>query len=116
MQRLRTNTIGIQQGTVLLFSDFKDNGAMWTGEGPRELRHSVQFDTPFKSVPAVQVGMSMWDMDEATNQRADISSDAVTIDGFTIVFRTWGDTRIARIRADWMAIGEAPDDDDWQLY
>ncbi len=116
MQRLRTNTIGIQQGSVLLFSDFKDNGVMWTGEGPRELRHAVLFDEAFKSTPMVSVGMSMWDMDEATNQRADITAEDIMPEGFTIVFRTWGDTRIARIRADWFAMGEATDEDDWQLY
>lgn len=116
MQRLKTNTIGIQQGSVLLFSDFADNGVMWTGEGPRQLRHDVQFDEPFKSTPLVQVGMSMWDMDQKTNQRADISSEDISALGFTIVFRTWGDTRIARIRADWFALGEAADHDDWQLY
>ncbi len=115
MQRLRTNSIGIQQGSVLLFSDFKDDGVMWAGEGPRELRQTVRFDEAFSAQPAVQVAMSMWDMDQKTNQRADIASDAVRADGFTIVFRTWGDTRIARIRADWLAIGEVRDPDDWDI-
>jgi hypothetical protein len=39
----------------------------------------------------------------------------VTTEGFEIVFRTWGDTRIARIRADWMAIGAVRDEDEWDL-
>jgi len=31
------------------------------------------------------------------------------------VFRTWGDSKVARIRADWMAVGEVADDDAWDL-
>jgi hypothetical protein len=32
-----------------------------------------------------------------------------------MVFRTWGDTRVARVRADWMAIGEQRSDEDWDV-
>ena len=32
-----------------------------------------------------------------------------------MVFRTWGDTRVARIRADWTAIGAIIDEDNWVL-
>ena len=60
--------------------------------------------------------MSMWDIDGDTNQRADLRAEAITPTGFDLVFRTWGDSRVARIRADWMALGEIAGDDDWQLY
>jgi len=48
--------------------------------------------------------------------RADVSTDKITGIGFELVFRTWGDTRIARVRAAWMAIGELAHADDWELY
>lgn len=115
MRRFRTNATGVEQGSVLLFSDFKDDGQMWTGDGPRELRHPVIFAEPFKTVPLVHVALGMWDMDRRTNPRMDIGSDEVTEGGFTIVFRTWGDSRIARVRADWFAFGEARDEDDWDV-
>ncbi len=35
--------------------------------------------------------------------------------GSEIVFRTWSDTRIARIRADWMAIGSTRGEDEWDV-
>ena len=107
--------IGIEQGSTVLFSDFADDGAMWTGSGPREVRRVQTFDEPFKAAPAVTVGISMWDIDHNTNSRVDISAENVTAQGFEIVFRTWKDTRIARIRADWLAVGETRDDDDWDL-
>jgi len=100
----------------VLFSDFEHDGKMWTGDGPRLHRKKIKFDERFREPPAVQVSISMWDMDKNSNSRADISAEKITEQGFDVVFRTWGDTRVARIRADWMAIGEVAHDDDWELY
>jgi H-type lectin domain len=115
MRRLSANQIGIDRGSLVLFSDYQDGGAMWTGQGPRELRRLVTFKEPFVGDPVVQVTLSMWDMDQKTNQRADISADMVNPEGFVIVFRTWGDTRVARVRADWLALGEIRGEDDWEI-
>ncbi|MBL4918932.1 H-type lectin domain-containing protein [Szabonella alba] len=115
MRRFRTNSFGIEQGSRVLFSDFIDDGVMWTGQGPRESRHIVQFREAFIDVPAVHVSIAMWDMDSGANGRADIAADKVTAKGFHLVFKTWGDTRVARIRADWMAIGPLRDTDEWEV-
>lgn len=116
MKKLRSHLMGVDQGSILLFSDFQDGGAMWTGTGPRELRQIVEFSEPFSAPPCVQVSMSMWDMDQKTNQRADITAEMINEEGFLIVFRTWGDTRVARVRTDWTAIGELKDEEQWDLY
>jgi H-type lectin domain len=115
LTRIRSGSIGVLQGTHMLFSDFADGGAMWTGHGAREKRVAVTFDQPFTDIPSILVGISMWDMDHKTNSRVDIHAEAVTITGFEIVFRTWGDSRIARIRAEWTAIGAVADDDAWDV-
>ncbi len=115
MRILRNHLIGIAQGSRVMFSDFEDGGDMWTGTGPREARRRVTFDTPFRAVPAIQTVLGMFDMDAATNQRADLTHDSVTTEGFDLIFRTWGDTRVARIRADWTAIGEVRGDDEWDV-
>lgn len=107
--------IGIEQGSKVLFSDFAHDGAMWVGSGPREVRQQETFSEAFAEPPAVAVGISMWDMDHEANARVDISAESITTKGFEIVIRTWADTRIARIRADWMAIGTAHDKDDWDM-
>ena len=65
--------------------------------------------------PNVQTSVSLWDMDAATIIRADISAETVTEDGFDLVFRTWGDSRIARVRIGWIAMGELSNDDDWDV-
>ena len=113
MQRLLDQAIGIDQGDEVLFADYADGGEMWTGTGARERRKTIRFATAFKDAPAIHVGLSMWDMDNAANPRADISTEHVTRDRFDIVFRTWSDTRVARVRVRWMAIGAAFHADDW---
>jgi hypothetical protein len=116
MKRISSHLIGIDQGEDVLFSDFEDGGEMWTGAGPRERRHRVEFSQAYRSAPSVQVALSMWDMHHATNVRADIAAENIDPKGFEVVFRTWGDTKVARARVRWMAIGEMLDADDWELY
>ena len=89
---------------------------MWTGEGPRMIMKSVKFSEEYREIPVVHVAMTMWDMDQNANQRADITAEKITTKGFDLVFRTWGDSRVARVRADWMSIGALPDEDEWELY
>lgn len=115
MRKLRNHLIGVQQGSQIMFSDFEDGGEMWTGRGPREARIRITFEEPYKTPPAIMTSLAMFDIDESTNQRADLSHGKVTLDGFDLVFRTWGDTRVARVRADWTAIGEIKAEDEWDL-
>ncbi|MBA3911337.1 MAG: hypothetical protein C0524_16060 [Rhodobacter sp.] len=110
-----SGVIGIEQGSRVIFSDFAHDGTMWAGSGPREVRQQQEFAEPFAEPPVVMVGISMWDMDHRVNSRADISAENVTKDGFDIVFRTWSDSRIARVRADYTAIGPTRDEDAWDV-
>lgn len=88
---------------------------MWSGEGPRLVRHAVTFPEPFAAPPVVHVTIGMWDIEGGANQRADICAEQIATTGFDIVFRTWGDTKVARIRAEWLAIGAVRHDDDFTL-
>lgn len=115
MKKLRSHTIGIDSGDVMLFSDYEDGGDMWTGRGQRERRRRINFSESYQQVPQVQVNVSLWDIDSSTVIRADISAEAVTEKGFDMVFRTWGDTRVARIRVAWTAIGAVGGEDDWTV-
>jgi hypothetical protein len=58
----------------------------------------------------------MWDTENQHNARADLTAEKITAHQFHLVFRTWGDTRVARVRADWTAIGSVKDDENWELY
>lgn len=108
--------VGVDQGELNLFSDFATGGEMWTGEGPRERRQRVDFSEPYLTPPTVTVGICLWDLDSDTNLRMDICAEDVNENGFTAVFRTWGDTRVARVRMSWQSIGQVGDPDDaWVL-
>ncbi len=99
----------------MLFSDFADGGDMWTGEGARERRIAISFSQTFRSPPVVQIGVSLWDVDTSSALRAEVVAKDISPEGFSAVFRTWSDTRIARIRVTWMAIGEVAHVDDWNI-
>lgn len=115
MKRLSHYAVGILQGSEALFSDFECGGAMWTGSGQRTHRHDVRFEQPFRDVPVIHIGLSMWDIERGENQRVDLRSENVRRTGFSIVFTTWGNTHIARVRADWLAIGPVAFDEDFEL-
>ncbi|MGR3509566.1 MAG: H-type lectin domain-containing protein [Sulfitobacter sp.] len=116
MKRINGNSVGIDSGEKVLFSDFENGGEMWTGSGPRERRNRIEFSARYKEIPTVQASLALWDVDNATVMRADIRCENISEDGFDLVFRTWGDTRIARVRAAWMSIGPLSQKDDWDLY
>ena len=116
MKRLSSHTIGMDQGTFELFSDFQEGGEMWTGSGPSKVSRAVEFSEAFSTQPMVHVSLSMRDMGNDSNARGDIRAENVTETGFDLVFQTWSDTRIARVSASWLAIGEVADPDQWQLY
>ncbi|MBW7922979.1 MAG: H-type lectin domain-containing protein [Rubellimicrobium sp.] len=115
MRRFRSHTLGVDEGEVPLFDDFEHSGPMWTERGVREVDVAVAFAEGFAEPPSVRVWLVMWDMASSTNSRVDLRAVDVSRDGFTIRFRTWDDSRIARARAAWQAIGPLRDDDDWEV-
>ncbi len=115
MKKLNSNRIGIDSGVTALFSDFAEGGEMWTGNGARERKVAVKFSEPFLSPPTVHTGFALWDISNAAGTRVDLATESITKLGFTIRFTTWGDTKIARMRVNWMAIGEVEDSDLWNV-
>lgn len=115
MHKLESNVIGIDQGDVVLFSDFEHDGEMWTGDGPRKTRMAVPFSEAYIAKPVVYVSVSMLDASNGTNTRFDVQAEDITNKGFDIVFRTWGDTKVARCRVAWQSLGAVRADDVWEL-
>lgn len=116
MRRFAAGSVSADQGSINLFSDFDSGGEMWAGQGPRERRLDITFENAFSDAPLVHISLSMFDADSSNNQRFDLGAENITTKGFTIVFKTWGDSRIARARANWLAIGEqAPAEEEWMI-
>lgn len=105
MKRFSHFAVGVQQGSEVLFSAFADGSEMWTGDGPREHRHAVRFRGGFERMRPWCISACRCGTSTSKAISAWICfADEVESGGFTIVFRTWGDTRVARVRADWLAI------------
>lgn len=115
MRKFESHLLGIDQGDVVLFSDFEHDGEMWSGDGPRKIVMPVVFSESYADAPSVTVSISMWDMSNEAYARADVQTEDVTKTGFNIVFRTWGDTKVARVRVAWQSIGAMKAEDAWDL-
>ncbi len=113
MKKISGHLLGIDQGDIQIFADFETGGPMWVSEGSRERRAKVRFAEPFREPPIVHVSFSLLDMSTGPSIRADISSENVTRQGFDLMFRTWADSRVARINASWIAFGKIGDPDGW---
>lgn len=115
MKLLSSHSVAIQQGDEAMFSDFENGGDMWTGSGTRERRKPIRFEQSFRSAPVVMVSISLWDVDTGAAVRAEVKAENVSSEGFDLVFRTWADTRVARLRLGWTAIGDIQNEDDWDV-
>ena len=115
MKMIRGQSFGVDQGEVLLFSDFEHGGIMWTGEGSRETVSRVSFSRAYVEPPVVSVALTMWDLAKDANARLHVEAKDISETGFSIVFRTWGDTKVARACAGWHSIGTVRDEDDWDV-
>jgi hypothetical protein len=116
MKKIASNRIGIDDGRFTLFSDFDTDGPMWSGVGPREVTQDIAFSDSFLSPPSVHLTIALWDVHEGHNMRMDFFAEDITANGFRAVFKTWGDTKIARLQMAWQAIGEVADPDElWIL-
>jgi len=115
MKKFNSHRIGVDSGLAHGFSDFADDGEMWSGKGKRVRSVEITFSESFLNPPAVHLGFAMWDISNAANTRVELAAENITATGFTAVFQTWGDTKVARLRANWMAIGEVEDEEIWDV-
>lgn len=115
MKKIASHQIGIDSGDILLFSDFENDGMMWAGKGPRLVRRKVAFSDAYAATPNVTLQLSMVDMSNDAFIRADLQTENITTTDFEIVFRTWEDSRVARIRVAWQSIGAVASEDSWEL-
>ncbi|MGB0496753.1 MAG: H-type lectin domain-containing protein [Rubricella sp.] len=113
MLKLSSSFIGIDSGERTLFDHFVEETPMWAGDGRREAVAEITFSERFLKPPAITVSVAMIDCDKATNLRLDIHARNVTETGASLVAVTWDDTRIARLRLHWQAIGPLTDPDDY---
>lgn len=108
-QQTTAPLVGVQIVTAAgeLFNHVDENGPMWSGDGDREVRFKLRFTASFQRIPHITLGISGMDSSCGQNLRFSLAAETVTSESFVIVFKTWGDTKIARASVSWSAIGQA---------
>lgn len=116
MRRIDTNWLGVAEGFVTLFDHWETATDMWDGVGERQVRHPIQFDGTFASVPVVQLAPTLIDAHSDTYLRLNMRAEEVTETGFMLTVDIWDDTRIARLGVNWQALGPLDDPDEiWDV-
>lgn len=92
-------------GSGELFNHVDGNLPMWAGDGDRMVDMYISFVQGFAMPPVVTVGVCGMDSDRDANLRFSVEAVQVQREGFRILFKTWGDTRIARASVSWQAFG-----------
>jgi hypothetical protein len=87
----------IQTGTDI-------HGPTWAGVGERVNKKQINFEKPFENIPEVVVSLSGLDSQNNVNTRINVNALNITNNGFVLEYKTWADSQITQIRANWIAI------------
>jgi hypothetical protein len=99
------NSLHIQTGERS--NGYLDNSdwTLLTGTGWRIYRVGVTFNSPFLVAPQVSLALSGLDVAGVNNNRLLLKAENITVNGFDIVYTTWGDTMVYSVWTTWTAIG-----------
>lgn len=89
------------------YGDYTGGTSGWNlhlGNGVRNFDRLITFQTPLTGSPLVQVNLGVLDADAQPNLRVDVSAINVSNIGFTLRIRTWADTKLYAVRANWLAV------------
>lgn len=109
-----THIFNIEQGEARLFSDFESNGNMWSGKGDRRVDYHINLGNLYKTPPKILINITLLDAASDQHVRFSLAAENITNSGFDIVFKTWLDSRFARVWVQWTALGEISDPDMWE--
>ena len=76
-----------------------------TGKGDRPFERRIDFPKSFKEPPIVAVSLVGLDVDKGANLRVSVEAHETDRNGFTIYFKTWSDTKVYGLSAQWIAYG-----------
>jgi carbonic anhydrase len=72
--------------------------------GERVFSKYVTFENGFEKAPTIILNVTKLDAAKDTNVRYEVTSEAVSRDGFTIKIKTWNDTKIFAVGGNWIAV------------
>lgn len=74
------------------------------GTGDRSITIAVTFDKPFPQKPEVLLSTGSIDASKDGNIRYDVTATDISPRGFTIIARTWSDSKVYMIGGSWIAV------------
>ena len=75
------------------------------GTGERTFEKYVDFTENFSEKPHVVLGIAWVDINKDKNSRLAVSARDITKHGFSVEFKTYGDTIITGASVEWLAYG-----------
>ena len=93
----------VETGSALVFAHYPDK-YMWTGSGDRAVTVYVKFAHPKDGVPKVSAALGAIDAGNGHNMRVALAVQDIDERGFNLVASTWGDTQLAQVNGNWIAI------------
>ena len=85
--------------------EYKDLWTLLEGKGRRKFVSHVYFDESYINPPTVIVSLAGFDVGQARNKRLKVKAKNITTEGFDIVLKTWGKSKIYSLWANWSAFG-----------
>jgi hypothetical protein len=69
------------------------------------IKQYVAFDREYRSIPSVFAGFTLIDFADGTDHRLKLNVTNISTKGFEITLVTWCDTRMSKVKADWISFG-----------
>jgi hypothetical protein len=92
-----------------VYNGYNIDTAKWNlndGTGERKFIAHVSFKDPYTVPPDVIVSLTGLDVANYANERLTVTPINVTPKGFDVEYKTWADTRVYSLWANWVAFGE----------
>ena len=102
MPLMAQGTISVPQVQVGTFSS--SGTGLSTGSGERQMTVTVSFPKSFSEKPKVIVGLTMIDAAGNVGTRVNAIAEGISRDGFTVIVKTWADSKVYGVSGSWVAI------------
>lgn len=79
------------------------NYSLDNNNGERSMTIEIIFNNSFRQKPDIFLSVTQLDAERKTNVRYTVEAISVSRDGFTLVVKTWADTKIFSISGNWIA-------------
>lgn len=74
-----------------------------SNNGERSVSIEINFPESFKEKPEIFLSVSQIDVFNKTNTRFNVEAISISRDGFTLIVKTWSDSKIFSISGNWIA-------------